>query len=309
MAEQNDNPHFLVLKQFHLSRKKAREAVISVLKRCEVEMPKDGWDSLALTWKHENPPVSVSFADLMDEARRTGTVRRIQDYLDKRDPVFGGTFGDFCTPNLQLRCSAEYAGWKREVQGPCRTSCVERDLADDILEYRRGACEGSNEYDFRLTARHFRNYLSACVSLLDAFINHHVLLAEADGFSSDEFEQLKAEKRLEEKVRLWWAVCSEDDSAPFFRSAAWCHFQELRAKRNAILHAVDPISVYAIRDMQLHLNQVRTGVGELLLLLRQAHRKPTLGFIERLRTAPLVDFIEIRFKGDGEHKVKRRHGK
>ena len=76
----------------------------------------------------------------------------------------------------------------------------------------------SNEYDFRLTTRYFRAYLSACVSLLDAFINRHILVAKHEGFSSPEFSRLQTETNLEEKVRLWWAVCSEADPAPFFQS-------------------------------------------------------------------------------------------
>jgi len=304
MNTQTDNPHFLVLQKYALSKDNARQAVISVLQRCDVQCPREGWDSLRLTWKQENPPVSVSFAELVGEARQTGVVKHLQDYLDKQDSVFGGTFGDFCTPNYQLRCNTEYAGWKKEAQGPCRTSCIERDLMEDILDYRRQGCEHSNEYDFRLTARYFRAYLSACVSLLDAFINRHILLAKHEGFSSPEFSRLQTETKLEEKVRLWWAVCSEDDPSPFFQSAEWCHLQELRTRRNEILHAVDPISVYALKELQVYLNKVQTGVGELLLLLRKAHQKPTLGFIERLRTAPKVDFHRIRFRSEGEHEIK-----
>jgi hypothetical protein len=146
------------------------------------------------------------------------------------------------------------------------------------------------------------------VSLLDAFINRHILLAQYEGFSTPDFERLKSETKLEEKVRLWWVVCSESDPAPFFQSAEWCHFQEIRKKRNEVLHALDPISVYSLKEIQLYLNKVQTGVGGLLLRLRQAHLKSTLGFVERLRTAPLVDFMEIRFKSDGVHKVKQRQG-
>lgn len=308
MITQTDNPHFLVLQKCALSKNNARQAVIAVLQRCDVQCPRDGWDSLRLTWKPENPPVSVSFAELMDEARQTGVVHRLQNYLDKQDSIFGGTLDDLCTPNYQMRIRTEYAGCIKEVQGPCRTSCVERDLMEDILDYRRQACEHSNEYDFRLTARYFRAYLSACVSLLDAFINRHILLAKHERFSSPEFDQLQTQTNLEKKVRLWWAVCSEDDLSPFFQSEAWCHLQEIRTKRNEILHAIDPISVYSIKELQVYLNKVQTGVGELLLLLRKAHQKPTLGFIERLRTAPKVDFHRINFRAEGAHEIKVVNG-
>jgi hypothetical protein len=308
MPERQSNPHFLVLHKYHLSRDKAREAVIALLKRFEVVCPNEGWEALTLHFNGEKAPLQIRFGEMVDEARRTGVVKRLQRELDKGDSVFGGTLEDFCTPNHELKCSTEYAGWKREAYGPCRSSCVERDLTDDILDYRRQACERSNEYDFRLTARHFREYLSACVSLIDAFINRHILRAQYDGYSSPEFENLKKATNAEEKVRLWWEVCSDHDSSLFFKSKAWCHFQEIRTKRNEILHAVGPISVYALTELQLFFNRVQTGVGELLFLLREAHEKPTLGFIERLRTAPPVIFHRITFREDGNHKIKVTSG-
>ncbi len=299
-----NNPHFLVLHRYHLSRAKAQDVVIATLQRCGVKRPKEGWDAVSLTWNNESGGVPVRFAELVNEARKMGVVNRLQKYLDKQDPVFGGTIDELCTPNFQMKFGTEYAGWKKEVQGPCRTSCVELELTEDILDFRRQACEHSNEYDFCLTARYFRAYLSSSLSLLDAFINRHVLLARHEGFSSPEFGRLQTETNLEEKVRLWWAVCSGDDPVPFFRSGAWCHLQELRTKRNEILHAVDPISVYSLREIQLYFNKVQTGLGELLLCLRKAHKKPTLGFIERLRTAPKVEFHQITFQADGQHEVK-----
>lgn len=303
VTEKSDLP-FLVLHPYALSREKARAAVIDILRRCEVQTPKEGWDSLRLTWNQQQPPVSVTFHDMVAEARRTGVVERLQDKLDQADPMFGGCINEFCTPNHQLQVMTEYAGWKKEAQGPFRSACVERDLMEDILEYRRLACVHSNQHNFRLTARYFRAYLTACVSILEAFINRHILLAKHDGFSSPEFDKLQVETNLEEKVRLWWQVCSGDNPTPFFRSVAWCHLQELRTRRNEVLHAIDPIAIYAIKDLQLYLNKVRSGVGELLWQLRKAHKKPTLGFIERLRNAPKVEFQKITFRADGQHEIK-----
>lgn len=305
MTDESGALPFLVLQKYALSREKARTAVIALLHRCQVQPPKAGWETLQLTWNEGSPPISATFHEMVTEARRTGLVQRLQDGLDKADSVFGGVFiNEFSTPNHQMQLKTAFAGWAKEAQGPCRSSCVERDLVEDILEFRRLACVHSNEHDFRLTARYFRVYLTACVSLLEAFINRHILLAKHDGFESPEFDQLQVETNLEEKVRLWWAVCSGDSHSPFFRSMAWCHLQELRTRRNEILHAVDPISIYAMKDLQVYLNKVRTGIGELMFLLRKAHGKQTLGFIERLRNAPKVDFQRITFRADGKHEVK-----
>src|ERR1700690_1465526 len=101
-ATMSDGPHFLELHNYHLSRDNARCAVSATLERWVVKCPKEGWESLVLTFTDEKPPVSVSFGEMKDEARRTGIIRRLQRSLDKRDPIFGGTLDDFCTPNFQF---------------------------------------------------------------------------------------------------------------------------------------------------------------------------------------------------------------
>ncbi len=308
MSEIPVHPRFLVLQPYHLSREKARQRVIASLQAYGVPTPNEGWDSLVLTKNHDKPPQPLSFREMLDQARKTGVVERVQKYLDLKDNIFGGTLEDLATPNHQLTLKTEYASLSKESQGPCRSSCVERELMEDILDYRRQVCEHSNEYDFKLCTRYYRAYLSACVSIVDAFINRHILLAKLDGFASPEFDQLQLQRNLGEKVRLWWEVCSSHNSAPFFNSQAWCHFQEIRTKRNELLHAVDPILVYSVKDIQTYLNKVRAGIGELLLLLRKAHDKPSVAFIERLRTAPSVDYQHITFRADGKHEIKITQG-
>lgn len=308
MSNSKEQPHLLVLHPCHLSLPMARRNAIETLERCSVKEPPSGWESLTLKWHNEAPPSMTTFAELVEETRRKGIACRLQDSLDQRDPVFGGTIDEIATSNFQMKCKVQWGAWTKEVWGPCRGSSVLRDLTEDVLFYRREACERSNEYDFRLTARAYRSYLAACISLVDAFINRHIYSAKNEGFTSPEFEVLKDEKKLEERMRLWWKVCSEDDPSTFFSSIPWCHLQELRTKRNEILHAIDPIAVYSLQEMQSYLNKVRTGVGESLLMLRVAHKKSTVGFVERLRTAPKVHFRKVRFKADGNHKIRTIEG-
>lgn len=301
-------PPFLEMRDYHLSRAKARNAVIRTLEAAGVHCPDSGWDDLIVNYNDRDATTPVRFPDLVEEARRNGVVVRMQRCLDRNDSIFGGVVEEIGTPNWQLKVGSTYAGFKKEIQGPCRAASVEFDLTEDILFYRREACRHSSQHDFRLTCRAFRSFLSACVSIVDAFINRHVLLATHEGFSSPELDKLRVARKLEERIRLWFAVCSSDDPRAFFDSTNWCHFQEIRARRNELLHAVDPFGVYAIKDVQVMLNKVRTGVGDVLLRMRCAHKKATLGFIERLRTAPLVDFMQITFNADGCHKVKRVQG-
>jgi len=300
-------PSFLTLNQFHLSNAKAQKEVIRLLTAFGQTKPPSGWDSVQVNWKDKEGTVQT-FQELVQEARSVGTIPRIQDVLDRNDSVFGHGISNFSTPNFQLKHKSSFAGREHEVQGPCRSAFSERDLVEDVLYYRAKACEFSCHYEFQTTCRYYRAYLFACLSIVDAFVNRHILLAKHDGFSTPEFDELKSATNVEDRMRLWFAVCSSHRPRPFFKSKEWCHFQELRTKRNEVTHAVEPIGAYALRDIHLYLNKVRTGVGGLLLLMRRAHEKPTLGFIERLRTAPLIDFKHIRFRADGQHHIKEIKG-
>jgi hypothetical protein len=305
MSTAETNIPFLVQHDFHLSLAKARQAAVDLFTRLGCKCPKGGWESAVFNLRRgDDPRFSMPFNDMVKELRRKGVVTDLQRLLDTDDVIFGGAIiSEFATPNFQLNHSTQFAGYSKSVQGPCRVALVEAELTEDILYYRTLACKHSNEYDFRLTARYFRNYLSACVSLVDAFLNRHILVAKADGFDSPEFDQLQRTTNLEKRVELWWQICSGGDPAVLFRTRYWCHFQEIRKMRNAILHAVDPFGTYSLPETQIYLNKVRSGIGEFLFALRRAHNKPTLGFIERLRTAPRVAYQKILFNSDGNRVI------
>jgi hypothetical protein len=292
---------FLVLGDYHLSAKKARIAVIELMARAQQDCPDSGWERAQVTIKKgDQEVVTMTFPQMVEEAERTGIVHHFHRFFDRADSVFGGTHdGDFGTPNYNMKISTTYGGFSAEVQGPCRTAVVEFDLTLDILYYRMMACRHSNEHDFRPTSRYFRNYLSACVSIVDAFVNRHIHVAKTDGFDSPEFNDLQLSRRVEDRLELFWNVICSEDPAILFGSRYWCHFNEIRQKRNEIVHSLNPIAIYSLPEIQKYLNKVH-AVGELLLLLRTAHKKPTVGFIEQLRTAPKVKYQQIRFKVDGD---------
>ncbi|HUE70846.1 MAG TPA: hypothetical protein VMP01_08140 [Pirellulaceae bacterium] len=304
------NIPFLVLHRYHQSAAKAREAVIGLFHHLGQQRPKGGWDTSTFTLARDGKSIfSMSFPDMVKEARHKGVVVALQRILDRQDGVFGGIgVFEFATANYQVKHGTEFAGFKAEVQGPCRVSLVEEDLTEDILHYRRLACNHSSDYNFRLTARYFRNYLSACTSIIDAFVNRHILVAKADGFTSPELDELERTTKVEKRLELWWNICCNSDPSPLFKSVHWCRFQEIRQKRNALLHALDPFGIYSLPEIQQYMNKVRSGIGELLLLLRAAHKKPTLGFIERLRTAPKVAYQQIHLRQDGDRVVRVDQG-
>ena len=199
---------FLTMHPYHLSRAKARQAVLATLERGTSGRPKNvDWKNGAVNITSGKVTKRFMFSAMELEARQTGVLGGIQRLLDSSDGVFGGTMGQTATPNFQLTIKTEYAGWIGEVQGPCRIGLATDDLMEDILHYRKEACLASTDYTFRHLARHYRAYLSACISIVDAFINRHVLLASHDGFESEAFTRLKEARGMEEKIDCWLETC------------------------------------------------------------------------------------------------------
>ncbi|HCO13781.1 MAG TPA: hypothetical protein DIT46_06325 [Gemmatimonadetes bacterium] len=92
-----------------------------------------------------------------------------------------------------------------------------------------------------------------------------------------------------------WVAAFCPTSASFSgvkQTVHWAHFQELRAKRNAIVHSAEPLQATEIEKMPHVLNLVREGVGGLLLQLRSMQGLGSLGFIDRLASAPRVSFLK-----------------
>src|SRR5262245_25039943 len=128
VTDTNSQLPFLVIGENHLSPARARRRVIETLVQCDEKEPAEGWDNVVVTWKKGDPPFSMKFPEMVEEARKTGIVRHLQRYLDRKDGVFGGTLCDeMCTPNYQITLTTQFGSFKAEVPGPCRTAAVEAD--------------------------------------------------------------------------------------------------------------------------------------------------------------------------------------
>ena len=66
-------------------------------------------------------------------------------------------------------------------------------------------------------------------------------------------------------------------------------FQELRKQRNLVVHPVEPVAAYQLKDIVKYLNHCRNGIGELLAKFREYSGTDTrIGFIQKVRTAPKI---------------------
>jgi hypothetical protein len=295
-------PYFLTIGQYHLFRKEAEEAVINALKQCGYHKPsKKSWGEIDLIITENEQPTQVKFYQLVQKARLSGiALEGWQRQIDNNDKVFGGFFS-IATPNHQLEITNSYAGYSKNLKGPCRSSPVEQELADDILFYRQQACHYSNSTDFSLTCRYYRAYVLSCISLIDAFINRHILLLKFIGFCSEDFQKLEGAFNLEDKIDLWMKIHATRDLSAIKKTKEWNHFKVLKEERNMLTHAVEPFYGHQISEVANYLNYVRTGIGGLLRLLRNMQRLSSLGFIERLRTAPKISYNRITLRADENH--------
>jgi hypothetical protein len=297
------NPHFLDIELNRQSTERAKRTVIDYLIFEGIQSPQGGWERSKFNLGTDGP---VSFNQLVTSTREFGTVPYIQAKIDNTDEIFGGTFG-FATPTALFgTVSSTYAGFTRTLISPMLDQPVEDGLAEDILFYREESCLYSDEYDFIFCTRYYRAYLSACISLVDAFINRHILIWTFKKISHPDLETLKTTTRLEDRLELFLKIAVGKDLTSINGGVEWQHFKKLRVLRNGITHISGPSLGYSIHEFAEHYNYVKTGIGGLLYNIRKLQGKMSLGFIERLRTAPSVFFNEITHREDGKHIIKRR---
>jgi len=301
-----EKPYFLELGKYHLSEQQARQSVIDLLFATGSKSPKGGWDKSKITTGPPDHQESTTFRELVKITRNSGVVEPVQKHLDRSDDIFGGTFSLSTPSSMVGQVSTSYAGYTKIFKPPMTHTPVETALSEDILFYREETCLWSNEYDFEMCTRNYRSYLFSCIALVDAFINRHILIYKFRKINSKELEELQSTSRLEERMNLFLKISAGKDISAINNGTEWAHFKALRKLRNEMTHINSPSLGYSIGEFRDQLNYSNKGVGGILRLIRQLQGKRSLGFIERIRTAPLVYFNDITFKTDGKYIVKRK---
>jgi hypothetical protein len=193
-----------------------------------------------------------------------------------------------------MKLKGEYAGFAKELSVPCRYAAIEGELVEDILYYRTAACSHSDADDLIDTCRLFRAYLFACEALVDSFINRYVLMYAHTRTRKVNAEAFRSAGSLEERVGLWLETFAHSRLTDIAESHEWYEFKRLLKARHDLAHGRHAFLGHNIRDVAREFNYVRDGVGGLLLLLRLIEGERTLGFVERLRTAPRITFNQPR---------------
>jgi hypothetical protein len=304
-----NSSHFLTIEKYHLSRKEAEKAVEAALKHYGCRKPiKGNWGEIDITISNNKngQTEKFKFHQLVTQARLSGIALEIlQRQRDNEDPFFGGSFS-LATPNHQLEIAVSFAGTEKKLKGPCRIAPVEQELAEDILFYKQQVCQYSNSDDFSLSCRYYRSYIFSCISLVESFINRHILIFRTQGIDSTEFQALEKTLKLEDKIDLWLKIFSNRSLSAINGTKEWNDFKLLQRERNMLTHAVEPFYGHQIKEIADYLNFSRTGIGGLLNLLRITQNLKSLGFIERLRTAPKIKYEQVTLKAENENASSSR---
>lgn len=300
--------------KFCLSEKNAKKQVKSILEKYfNVEPGEYKKFRLRFANKNEGNLKEFNFKNLVTITRIYGFPMPLSNVLERNDEIFqvipnhkteySGdeyivTFIDVVSkrPKVQsfkrktdIRIDDTIDSKIINLSVPYRLFSIEDDLTTDILYYRKKITEDES---FEMICRHFRNYLIACICLIESFLTRHQLLMEKMYSDYESLEEYKQQNRLVDKLCCMYVITSKNrDLTALKFKAEWVHFQEIRRMRNNIVHSNDPYFAYEMVKVAKHLNYVNKGVGGLLHLFRSNQGVQTLPFIERLRNAPNVMYI------------------
>ncbi len=276
--------YYLIIQEFKIPKTEAN-------RKLRYELEKRGLKNLKfntiITLTSNKKTRKASYATLLNEMQRKGYIEEFQNDINRNDPIWGGIFG--VSSNMKASIKMQYAGEEAEVNFPGRANPVEEDITEDILFYRKASCENSNNYNFNETCRYYRAYLFSCISIVDAFINRHILIHNFKGDTSQDFINLRDAKfNIEKRLELLFKFVTSSDVGVLRGSEEWCKFIELRDLRNGIVHTLRPYFGDEIEKLAENFNKVKKGIGGLLNLINIEQGKESVGFIKKLMFAPTV---------------------
>ena len=145
-----------------------------------------------------------------------------------------------------------------------------------------------------MSARAYRGYLQASISLIDCFLFRYAYFVRDKIGDLDQYANMKvlgSRSGLEKRVEAWFQTFAFHEIKNYKETAEWAQFQELRNQRNRFVHPSEPVAGYAMRDIGRYLNYCNRGIGGLLAQFRNyTGFTENLGFIQKLKTAPEVSF-------------------
>lgn len=299
-----EKPQHLDIEEQRLSIKEAQKIVDDLLHIVGIKLPNANKSQQEILIEHSGE--KIKYFELQNHTRKYGVCDPLQFIIDRKDNVFQATFG-MSSPNHQLPQSVNYAGYSKSLAGPFRCYPVEMEISNDIEFYREETCIESADETFEMCFRNYRGFLLSCVSLVDAYINSHILISNFNKFSSEDFTSLKECFNTEKRIELFLKVFAEVDLSAINQTEEWDNFKKIKDQRNEMIHVSAPFLGISIKDLATNLNYSKKGIGGLLKLFQTLQRKHSLGFIEQIRNAPKVYYNKITVKADRTYEVVRTY--
>ena len=231
----------------------------------------------------------------IQSARISGVPENIQRAFEHYEPTFFhvlrmGAQTDVSGVNLKMNYKMDRYDVK--VEQPFLFGASVDFFADDILYYRAKAVESVNEFEFESAARNYRSYLNACLSLMEAFISRNIEVLEKymprENWD-EKSEIVSSRKPIADRIDAWFGLVSDEELQKVKSGKYWSQFDELRQERNRYVHPSEQVIAFAPLKKIKYLNYCRDGIGGLLGKMRTSFGDhPNLGFIQRVKTAPLI---------------------
>ena len=198
---------FLEIEEFCLSLNEAEKLVDKKLLLVNIKILPFRKSKEIITVKNilNGKEEKFRYFELVKNTRKQGAVYPIQLYIDGDDQIFGRIFG-MATSSKALSITTSFAGYSKFVKGHGRSYPIELDISSDIIFYREESCVKSDNPNFEMTCGNYRGYLFSCISLIDAYINRHILLRKNENYKSAKFDELINCFNLEERIELFLEV-------------------------------------------------------------------------------------------------------
>ena len=287
-VKKKNSIYLLKLHSYHLSEERARNRVVEILESIGLQEPPNGWHTATLLVNSKNP---IPILELVKEMRLTGIIERIQKDKDRADPIFGGTLS-LASNNKNIGIGVKHGDFEAHIPGPGLIYPIDKLIAEDILYYRKSTCEYSNETELISSARYFSSYIFYSVTMIEYFMNRNLSVASLNPANKNAVQEvIDYRGRFDGRVNKWLQLFTGKQLSHISSSVEWSHFMRLKDMRNELIHGTKPYFAFSIKDMAEYLNYVQKGIGGLMKLIRDLQKLPSLTFIERLRTAPKVEFI------------------
>ena len=129
------------------------------------------------------------------------------------------------------------------------------------------------------------------------------------GLNTQQFNSLKESRNTEGRIEFFVNEFCNFSFENLKKMKDWDDFKKLKILRNEVVHSLNPYMGFEYKEVASNLNLSINGVGGLLKKLQEGQGRISLGFIERIRTSPVVHFNQVTLRSDGTHNEKKHFNK